>query len=110
MYFGVDYYPEHWPRERWQTDAEMMAAAHINVVRMGEFAWALLEPREGKFDFAWLDEAIALLGEHGISTVLGTPTATPPKWLMAPAPRNISGGSVRPAQGLWNPAALLRQP
>ena len=36
MYFGVDYYPEHWPRERWQTDAEMMAAAHINVVRMGE--------------------------------------------------------------------------
>ena len=49
---------------------------------MGEFAWALLEPREGKFDFAWLDEAIALLGEHGISTVLGTPTATPPKWLM----------------------------
>ncbi len=82
MYFGVDYYPEHWPRERWQTDAEMMAAAHINVVRMGEFAWALLELREGKFDFAWLDDAIALLGEHGIATVLGTPTATPPKWLM----------------------------
>ena len=82
MYFGVDYYPEHWPRERWETDAEMMAAAHINLVRMGEFAWSLLEPEEGVFDFAWLDEAIALLGRHGISTVLGTPTATPPKWLM----------------------------
>lgn len=82
MYFGVDYYPEHWPRERWETDAEMMAAANINLVRMGEFAWALLEPREGTFDFAWLDEAIAVLGRHGISTVLGTPTATPPKWLM----------------------------
>ena len=64
MYFGVDYYPEHWPRERWQTDAEMMAAAHINVVRMGEFAWALLEPREGKFDFAWLDDAIALAQQY----------------------------------------------
>ena len=82
MYFGTDYYPEHWPKERWKTDAEMMAAAHLNLVRMGEFAWALLEPRDGVFDFAWLDEAIELLGQHGIATVLGTPTATPPKWLM----------------------------
>lgn len=82
MYFGVDYYPEQWPRERWETDAEMMAAAHINLVRMGEFAWSLLEPREGVYDFSWLDEIIGLLGRHGISTVLGTPTATPPKWLM----------------------------
>lgn len=48
----------------------------------GGFVWALLEPRKGMFDFAWLDEAIAVLGRHGIFTVLGTPTATPPKWLM----------------------------
>lgn len=80
MYFGVDYYPEHWPRERWQTDAEMMAAAHINVVRMGEFAWALLEPREGKFDFAWLDDASRCWES----------TAYPPCWAR-PQPRRPSG-------------------
>src|SRR5262245_9684046 len=24
MYIGVDYYPEHWPEERWETDLKMM--------------------------------------------------------------------------------------
>ena len=81
MYYGVDYYPEHWPRERWETDARLMRDAGINVVRMAEFAWALIEPQESVYDFAWLDEAIDLLAEHDIVTVLGTPTATPPAWL-----------------------------
>ena len=43
MYYGVDYYPEHWPKERWVEDARLMQAANINVVRMAEFAWALME-------------------------------------------------------------------
>jgi beta-galactosidase len=82
FYYGADYYPEHWPHERWDTDAKMMQAAGFNVVRMAEFAWVKLEPRPGEFDFAWLDEAIDLLAAHGIQTVLGTPTASPPAWLM----------------------------
>jgi beta-galactosidase len=81
MYYGVDYYPEHWPRERWETDAQMMQQAGINLVRMGEFAWALLEPKPGHYDMEWLDEAIELLSRYGIETVLGTPTAAPPAWL-----------------------------
>ena len=81
MYYGVDYYPEHWPRERWEIDARLMRESHMNIVRMAEFAWAQLEPEEERYDFCWLDEAIELLGRHGISTVLGTPTATPPAWL-----------------------------
>ncbi|MFH1085039.1 MAG: beta-galactosidase [Chloroflexota bacterium] len=84
MYYGACYYPEHWPRERWATDAALMRAAGMNVVRLAEFAWALLQPREGVYDWAWLDEAIALLAEHGIDTVLGTPSATPPAWLELP--------------------------
>jgi len=86
MYFGADYYPEHWPRERWKRDAELMQEAGINVVRLAEFAWALLEPQEGQYDLAWLDEAIELLGSHGIDVIMCTPTATPPAWLCAQYP------------------------
>lgn len=86
MYFGADYYPEHWPEERWAQDARMMQEAGFNVVRMAEFAWTRMEPREGEFHFDWLDRAIALLAEHGIQTVLGTPTAAPPAWIMQAYP------------------------
>jgi len=81
MYFGCDYYPEHWPEERWEEDARMMKEAGFNVVRMGEFAWSKLEPKEGQFDFTWLDKAIEILGRYNIKTILGTPTAAPPPWL-----------------------------
>ncbi|MCX7709877.1 MAG: beta-galactosidase [Clostridia bacterium] len=81
MYFGADYYPEHWPREFWEGHAKLMKEAHFNVVRIGEFAWSKMEPEEGRFDFAWLDEAIEALAREGIQIVLGTPTASPPKWL-----------------------------
>src|SRR5207237_4133786 len=88
MYFGTDYYPEHWvypyagtpeePESRWQRDAELMVAAGINVVRMGEFAWGLYEPEEGKYDFAWMKRAMELFGRADMKVVLGTPTAAPP--------------------------------
>jgi len=82
MYFGVDYYPEHWTKERWAIDAKMMKEANMNVVRLAEFAWSKLEPKEGQYDFTWLDEAIEVLAQYDIKVILGTPTATPPKWLM----------------------------
>lgn len=63
-------------------DAERMAAAGMNVVRMAEFAWDLMEPRRGEFHFEMFDETIARLGERGIDTILCTPTAIPPHWLI----------------------------
>jgi len=82
--YGVDYYPEaEGPVEK---DAEMMQAAGINFVRMAEFAWAKMEPTEGHYDFAWLDRALKVLNAHGIKAVLGTPSASPPAWLMARYP------------------------
>lgn len=81
MHYGVDYYPEHWPRERWATDAGMMTEHHMNVVRMAEFAWCRMEPEPGRYDFSWLDDAIEVLGAKGIRVILCTPTATPPLWL-----------------------------
>jgi beta-galactosidase len=82
--YGVDYYPEAEPQ--WEKDAAMMQAAGINFVRMGEFAWAKMEPSEGHYDFAWLDSALKVLNTHGIKAVLGTPSAAPPAWLMAKYP------------------------
>jgi beta-galactosidase len=86
FHFGVDYYPEHWPEERWATDARLMAEAGVNIVRLAEFAWSFLEPEPGRFDFDWLDRAIAILHQHGIQVILGTPTASAPPWVMAMFP------------------------
>jgi beta-galactosidase len=79
--YGADYYPEHWSAPVRNADPDLMAAAGMNVVRMAEFAWALLEPREGVFDFSLFDDMIARLGRKGIKTILCTPTAAPPRWL-----------------------------
>jgi beta-galactosidase len=81
MHVGVDYYPEHWPEERWETDASLMEKAGFTVVRLAEFAWAFMEPEEGRFDFSFLDRALATLGRHGISAILGTPTGSMPGWV-----------------------------
>ena len=81
MYVGVDFYPEHWPRKLWNRYASLMRKANFNIVRLAEFAWVLMEPQEGCFDFAWLDEALAILGKGGISVILGTPTAVMPAWV-----------------------------
>jgi Beta-galactosidase len=82
IHFGADYYPEHWPEERWETDARLMREMGIDVVRVAEFAWQKMEPREGQFDFSWLDRSLAILGDQGIKAVVGTPTAAPPAWII----------------------------
>lgn len=79
---GVCYYPEHWPQEKWEDDARQMAALGLHYVRIGEFAWSRYEPRPGEYDFAWFDKAIDILHAAGLKVVIGTPTATPPKWLI----------------------------
>lgn len=79
---GVCYYPEHWPEAWWATDARRMRALGLNYVRIAEFAWSRIEPEHGRFDWDWLDRAIATLGDAGLSVVMCTPTATPPKWLI----------------------------
>ncbi len=79
---GVCYYPEHWPEDIWPEDARRMKAAGLTWVRIGEFAWSRLEPEPGQCAFGWLDRAIETLGKAGLRVVLGTPTATPPRWMI----------------------------
>ena len=79
---GTCYYPEHWPRDIWEEDARRMVEAGLTWVRIGEFAWSRLEPQPGHYAFGWLDDAIEVLGQAGLKVVLGTPTATPPRWML----------------------------
>ena len=83
---GVCYYPEHWPEEMWADDAARMADAGLAWVRIGEFAWSRLEPKPGELRFEWLDRAIETLGSAGLRVILGTPTATPPRWMLSRHP------------------------
>ena len=79
---GVCYYPEHWPQKMWAKDAARMKELGLTWVRIGEFSWSQVEPRPNQFEFDWLDEAIQTLGMAGLKVVLGTPTATPPRWML----------------------------
>ncbi len=83
---GVCYYPEHWPQEIWARDAARMVDAGLTWVRIGEFAWSRLEPSPGTFTFDWLDQAISVLSEAGLKIVLGTPSCTPPRWMLEQFP------------------------
>ncbi|APX33877.1 beta-galactosidase [Brachybacterium sp. P6-10-X1] len=79
--YGGDYNPEQWPREVRLEDVELMREAGVTLVSVAIFAWATLEPREGEYDLAWLDEVMDSLGEAGIKVALATATASPPPWL-----------------------------
>ncbi|MEY4487499.1 MAG: hypothetical protein RIQ79_7 [Verrucomicrobiota bacterium] len=79
--YGSPYYPEHWDAAIRAADPALFRAAGWNVIRMAEFAWDILEPTEGTFDFTLFDDTIDRMGAAGIRTILCTPTATPPRWL-----------------------------
>lgn len=78
---GVPHYPEHVDPSYLERDASRMADCGFNVIRMAEFAWNLMEPREGVYDFSLFERTMEVFGAKGISTILCTPTATPPRWL-----------------------------
>ena len=78
---GVCYYPEHWTREDWIPDLQRMKENGIEVVRIAEFAWSLVEPTEGEYDFSLFSDFLDIAQEQGMKVIMGTPTATPPAWL-----------------------------
>jgi beta-galactosidase len=96
---GVCYYPEHWPEAQWAEDAARMVALGLTWVRIGEFAWSRMEPEPGRFDWEWLDRAISVLGGAGLQVVLGTPTATPPRWMLDKHPDMLAVDAQGRARG-----------
>ena len=91
---GVCDYPEHAPQDRWKAYAGQQKELGLTYVRIGEFAWSKLEPLEGHFDWAWLDEAVETLHAEGLKVVLCTPTATPPAWLIRAHPEILAFDST----------------
>ena len=87
---GVCYYPEQWPPEKWTTDLDAMRDLGIGFVRIGEFAWSQLEPNPGEYRFAWMQEILDHAAQRQLSIVLGTPTPTPPKWLVDRMPEMVA--------------------
>ena len=90
MRLGVCWYPEQWPETRWATDLAMMRDAGLELVRIGEFAWARYEPAREQWDWGWLDRVLDLVRDAGLEVVLGTPTATPPVWLAQERPEVLT--------------------
>lgn len=80
-YLGVAYYPEDWPDEEMDKDIARMKEIGVNTARIAEFAWHRMEPHPGEFDFSYFHQVVDKLAAAGIAVVLGTPTATPPRWL-----------------------------
>lgn len=102
MRIGVDYYPEHWDKALWTSDADLMQKIGVKLVRMAEFAWSRLEPTDNNFDFSWLDEAIEIFASRDIKVVLGTPTNCPPRWLCESHPEIMPVGE----NGKTNPIGI----
>ena len=87
--FGGDYNPEQWPREVWREDVALMKQARVNLVSVGIFSWAKLEPVEGHYDLDWLAEVLDLLHESGIRVDLANATASPPPWFSHAYPESL---------------------
>lgn len=83
---GVYYYPEAWDPAQWDRDLKNMADMGFEFTHFGEFAWAQMEPSEGRYDFSWLDKALELAHKNGLKVILCTPVATPPVWLVRKYP------------------------
>ncbi|MFC4777853.1 beta-galactosidase [Paenibacillus sp. GCM10023252] len=90
MYLGVDYYPEYWPAELITEDLDGIVDLGSNMVRIGEFAWHLMEKQEGQFDFSFYDNLLVQVRQRGLSVMFGTPTATFPAWLAKKHPTILS--------------------
>lgn len=86
--FGGDYNPEQWTaamgyadEQIWLEDLRMMRQAGVNIVSVGIFSWAQIQPSEQTFTYEWLDRLLDLLAEHGIGACLATGTAAQPAWM-----------------------------
>ena len=99
LWYGADYNPEQWldRPDILQNDIELMKKAHVNVVSLGIFSWSTLEPREGEFDFGWMEEIIERLYAAGIFVDLATPSGARPAWLAYryPEVRRVDENRVR---------------
>ena len=104
MLHGADYNPEQWLDypEVFEEDLRLMKLANVNVMSIGMFSWAKLEPEEGVFDFSWMDHVIDRLHENGVAVFLSTPSGARPTWMSEKYPEvlRVSANRVRNLHGM----------
>ena len=100
--YGVAYYPEYMPSDRLDKDVDLMQKAGITVVRVGESTWSSWEPRDGDFQFEWMQRVLDRLHKSGIKVILGTPTYSIPTWLYKEHPEILVAHAGKAPQ-LSNP-------
>ena len=110
IWYGGDYNPDQWPEDVWDEDIRLMRQAGVNLVSVGIFSWARIEPEEGVYDFGWLDRIIDKLGKAGIAVDLASATASPPMWLTQAHPevlwKDERGDVCQPgARQHWRPTS-----
>lgn len=105
---GGDYNPDQWIHtpEIWDEDMRLMKIAGCNAMSVGIFSWMSLEPREGEFDFGWLDTIMDKLADNGVFAILATPSGSKPAWLSEAYPETcrVNTGTARAA---WRPPQSL---
>ncbi len=78
---GIYYYPEAWKSEQWERDIKKISEMGFEFIHLAEFAWAQIEPSEGKYDLSWLDKVVEIADKYHVKVIMSTPTAAPPVWL-----------------------------
>jgi beta-galactosidase len=103
--YGAAYYPEYMPYDRLDKDVDLMQKAGITVVRVGESTWSSWEPRDGEFQFAWMQRVLDRLHQAGIKVILGTPTYSIPTWLYKEHPEILvlHNGTAPPLSDPYEP-------
>jgi beta-galactosidase len=104
--YGVAYYPEYMPTDRLDKDVELMHQAGITVVRVGESTWSTWEPRDGEFQFDWMQRVLDRMHQAGIGVILGTPTYSIPVWLYKKDPTILTthNGTAPPLSDPYSPS------
>ncbi|HBF86627.1 MAG TPA: hypothetical protein DDW54_03000, partial [Clostridiales bacterium] len=80
-FFGADYYPEAWDKKEIDKDLDGMVRLGLNCVRIGEFAWEIMQPDKDTYDFSLFREVVDKCKERGIYVIMCTPSHIPPRWM-----------------------------
>lgn len=97
MLHGADYNPEQWADypDVFEEDLRLMKLAKCNVMSVGIFSWAKLEPEDGVYTFEWMDNVIDRLYENGVYVFLATPSGARPTWMSEKYPEVLRVGPNR---------------
>lgn len=108
---GIYYYPEQWPQSQWERDIKKIAEMGFEFVHLAEFAWFKMEPQEGRFEFAWLDEVVQLCIKYNLKVVMCTPSATTPAWMRLKYPETfiMDGHYIRAENGTRGLGSITNQ-